>query len=237
MHGVQSLNPAEALKPLSYYAPVAGAFQALPIMHAHPMAVVGLGIGTIKCYAAPNQQVDLIDINPLVVQIAEDTNYFTYLRDCPGNHRILLGDGRIQMAEQENQRYGAVILDAFASDSIPTHLLTKEAFAIYLSKLAPHGVLLMNTTNRHMDLWPLAATQAQASGWIAYGKHFRPTTAQSFVYESFWVIMAPTREDIAPLLSSNDGWEELVAPKNSRVWTDQYMNILPYLRQRTPQGH
>ena len=234
LHGVQSLNPANALKPTAYYSALIEAFQSLPIMHTQPMAVVGLGVGTISCYAGPHQPVDLIDINPLVVKIAQNPHYFTYLRDCPGIHRILLGDGRIKMGEKENQRYGTVIMDVFSSDSIPTHLLTREAFATYVKKLAPHGVLLIHTTNRHMDLWPLIATQARALGWVAYGKHFTPPKTEPLVYDSFWTIMATTQQDIAPLLQANDGWQKLVAPDNARVWTDQYMNILPYLRERSP---
>ena len=228
MHGMQSLKPGEALKPLSYYAHLGSVFDRLPVLRAKPMAVLGLGIGSMKCYAAANQQVDFYEINPLVKQLAEDERYFTQLRDCPGTYDVLLGDGRLRLAEQPNGRYGAIVLDAFSSDAIPAHLLTHEAMAMYLSKLAPGGVLLVHTTNRHLDLWPLIGAHAEAMGFTAYGRFFEEARGQRKTNNAFWVLIAKRFEDLAPAVQE-EGWEP-VHGEGDTPWSDQYINLLPYFK-------
>lgn len=227
VHGVQALDPARAQKPLSYYYYLGPMFDALPVLRAHPIAVLGLGIGSLKCYAQPQQQVDFYEINPLVKQLAEDTRFFHQLRDCPGRYDVLLGDGRIQMQQQPDRRYGVIILDAFSSDAIPAHLLTAEALAIYRAKLAPGGVLLVHTTNRHLDLWPLLGAHADAAGMVAFGRRFEPVAGEPLSYTSFWVVMANNLADVTPAVDEH--WVRLHA-EGDRVWTDQYTNLLPYFK-------
>lgn len=229
VHGIQSLDPKRAMTPLAYYAPLQDVFKALPVTHHHPLAVLGLGAGTLKCFAQKGNQVDLYEINPMVRAIAENPDYFTYLRDCPASHTVLMGDGRIEIGKQPQGRYGAIILDAFSSDSIPGHLLTQEAIHIYLDRLAPGGVLIFNISNRHIDLRPLLGAQAKAVGAVAYRKFFEATKDEPLIFASEWVVIARTEKDLQPLLKAHEGWEEVHGDGN-RYWTDQYINLLPYLK-------
>jgi spermidine synthase len=229
VHGVQMMD-AQAQVPLSYYYALRGAFDALPVAHRLPIGAVGLGAGTVQCYAHAGQQVDFYEINPLVIQLAEDASLFRYLSDCPGSHRMMLGDGRIRLGDVETGRYGVLILDAFSSDAIPAHLLTEEALRLYFDKLAPHGVLLIHTTNRHMNLWPILATQAKAIGAVAYGNNFKPPVGQKRVFETFWVAMARNDHDLQPLLQREKSWSPLVPDDGALPWTDDYINVIPYFK-------
>ncbi|MBN8542713.1 MAG: fused MFS/spermidine synthase [Alphaproteobacteria bacterium] len=230
IHGLQSLDPAYRLSAASYYS-------ALPMIMPHrapavsdaPIAAIGLGIGVVKCQTNTNQHMDLFEINPLVVRIAQDVNLFTYLSDCKGAHDIILGDGRLTMAQMPHEKYGTIIIDAFSSDAIPVHLLTKEAFAMYLDKLMPEGVLIIHITNRHLELNPLIGLQAQASGMVAYTKHFEGDN--SLTYPSDWVVLARDEATLSPIIDASNGWWKLVPEADTNVWTDDYTNILPYLKK------
>lgn len=229
VHGLQSLNLKESLRPVSYYAALREIFDSLP-QTKEDIAAIGLGVGSIQCYAKKDQHFDYFEINPEVIKLATDRAYFRYLSDCPGEYRTILGDGRIKIAQESDARYGALVLDAFSSDSIPVHLLTHEAFDIYRMKLNPNGIIMIHTTNRHIDLWPLLALQAQKMGWVAYGKNFKPPADDPLIYETYWAILAPSEADIAQLRDQHSGWVALTPDAGARPWSDQYTNILPYLK-------
>jgi len=229
MHGMQSLNPKERLKPLSYYQPLIEILNRLPVTGTKPLAIVGQGVGTLKCMARKNQEVDFYEINPMVKDLADNTEFFTYMRDCPGTPNVMLGDGRIRIAQQGEARYGAIVLDAFSSDSIPAHLLTKEALQLYLDKLAPNGVLIIHTSNRHLNLWPLLGAQARELGIVGYGRFYEAPKDDKRLISSFWVAMAKTDKVLQPLVKSHKGWNPL-PDTGARPWTDQYTNLLPYFR-------
>ncbi|MBX9726194.1 MAG: fused MFS/spermidine synthase, partial [Rickettsiales bacterium] len=224
---VQSLDPAQARDPQAYYASMSEVFRHRAVVGNRPIAVTGLGIGTLKCLAKKQQKIDLYEINPMSQQLAEDARFFTYMRDCPGDTRVLLGDGRIRMAQQPSGYYGVIIMDAFSSDAIPSHLLTKEALTIYFDKLAPSGILLFHTSNRHVDLWPLLAAQAKALDVTAYGKFFEVSKDEPLRISSYWVMMAKSPDTLAPFMA--DGWKPLV-DEGDRPWTDQYVNLLPFFK-------
>lgn len=235
VHGTQPLVQAGALSPISYYKALTSSFEKLPVMRRHPFAAIGLGIGTVKCHASPEQRVDFYEINPEVVTIAENGALFTMLRDCPGTHRVFLGDGRITLAEREDGQYGAIILDAFTSDAIPTHLLTVEALQLYRQKLVKDGVLLVHVTNRHINLLPLLARQAESVGMVARTKFTPVAEKEKLIYASQWVILANRVEDIEPLITSEEGWQPLTPDAGARPWTDTYTNVIPYFKMfRTP---
>ena len=231
IHSAQYLKQIGKPSTLSYYTPLREVVRSLPTLRHHPMALMGLGAGTVKCLLQPGQHMDMFEIDPMVVRLAEDKAMFRYLSACDGTHHVYLGDGRIMLARQPDDRYGAIIMDAFSSDSVPAHLVTTQALSTYTQKLAKGGVLLLHTTNRHLNLWPLMAAQAKALGYVAYAKHFPADPAlNSLIYTSFWVVMARDAQDIAPLLEKTDGWQKLNAEEQYRPWTDSYVNILPYLR-------
>jgi spermidine synthase len=186
-------------------------------------------------FARKNQKVDMFEIDPMVVRIAENPAMFRYLSECPGTHEIFLGDGRIRMSQRPDARYGAIILDAFSSDSIPSHMVTSEAIRLYFDKLAPHGVVLFNTTNRHLNLGPLLAGQAEQLHMVAYGKAFSGYK-EPLHYENHWVAIARDPSDLAPLVAREGGWKLLSPIEGTKPWTDDYVNILPYLKMLHPQN-
>lgn len=228
-HGAQMLSQQGPIRPLTYYSAPVEAFTYLPVLREKPYAFMGLGTGTMKCYAHSMQYIDIFEIDPIVVNLAQDPKMFNYLSTCSGLYKIFLGDGRIQVGQQPDGRYGGLLIDAFSSDSIPSHLVTTEAIKMYFKKLVPNGVVMFHTSNRHIDLWPLLAAQAKALGYVAYGKHFSKPEGP-LVFQSFWVVMARDPADVAPLLSDTQGWQSLQADDKHRPWTDDYVNILPYLK-------
>lgn len=230
VHGTQYIAPDAKLQPMSYYRSLVEVFETLPAARQHPIAAVGLGAGTMQCHAKAGQRIDYFEINPVVVALAKEPRYFRYLSECPGSYEIFLGDGRVMMVPQPDATYGVIALDAFSSDAIPAHLITTEALQMYLSKLAPGGVLMIHTTNRHLNLWPLLGTQAKALGAIAYAKHFVPDGSEPLVYDSFWVAMAHSDTDLAPLVNGKSDWYLLEPEEGASPWTDAYTNILPYLK-------
>jgi hypothetical protein len=227
VHGLQSLDPEFKLAATSYYGGLDEIMGTrLKTVANEPIGAIGLGIGVVKCKTKPKQHMDIFEINPLVVRLAEDKTIFTYLSDCPGEHDIVLGDGRLTMAQMPSQKYGTIIIDAFSSDAIPVHLLTKEAFAMYLDKLKDGGIIAIHITNRHLDLRPLLAAQAEDAGLVAYTKFFNLDGL--YHYNAFWVVMARSDATLAEMLGE-PGWSKLVAKPDAKPWTDDYTNILPYL--------
>src|SRR5262249_22100380 len=154
---------------LTYYhrtGPVGQVFAANPPAVKHPaMALVGLGSGSMTAYGAPGQTLTIYEIDPAVKRIAEDPRYFTYLRVTKPKYQIVLGDARLKMEEHgKDGEYGVIVVDAFSSDAIPVHLLTREAVALYVRRLAPDGIIALHISNRYLDLKPVAARIAQELG-------------------------------------------------------------------------
>jgi hypothetical protein len=170
-HGVQSLDPARHSEPLSYYwsgSPLGQVFSAFrrPAT-TNKAAVIGLGAGATVCYRDKGYRFTFYEIDPLVKQIAESPELFTYLSRCGRDaYEIVLGDGRLKLAEAPQGEYALIVFDAFSSDAIPLHLLTREALAMYLDKLAEGGILVFHISNRHLDLSPVLAGLAADAGMI-----------------------------------------------------------------------
>lgn len=230
IHGLQLLDAQKRLTPVSYYYLTGEAIRSLPELRHLPMGDIGLGAGSVQCFALPGQQVDLYEINPLNAEVAENKDYFTFLSDCPGSHKIILGDGRITLAGVPDHRYGILIVDAFSGDSIPAHLLTVEAMQLYMQKLVKGGVLIINTTNHHLDLWPLLAKQAEAVGAVAYGKEFTRLDKENQLFPARWVVITQSRRSLDTLLTREKDWQPLIPSPDDRTWTDQYTNLLPYFK-------
>ena len=195
-HGMQSLDPAQRDQPLTYYSrsgPIGQVLADISERRAGArVAVIGLGAGSLACYKQPDQQWTFYEIDPSVVGIAHDPRYFTYMQDCAPDADILLGDARLSLVSAPDHAYDLIVLDAYSSDSIPVHLITREALALYQRKLAPGGVLAFHISNLYLDLklalgnlsadaglaglWrdDLVLThEEQASGkiWLAMGDH------------------------------------------------------------------
>ncbi len=237
LHGRQSLEPARQAEPLSYYhasGPIGQVFEMFRARLSEStadVAVVGLGAGSLACYATPSQEWTFYEIDPAVERIARDTRYFTFLKlSTAKTLHVVLGDARLRLREAPDHRYRLIVVDAFSSDSIPVHLITREAFHLYLAKLAEGGLLAFHISNRRLDLEPVMANLAQDAHLAALCQKDLlggPPGKEA----SDWVVMARRMEDLE-LLPADHRWHPLTPRAGTRVWTDDFSNILSVLKWR-----
>ncbi len=237
-HGMQSLDPALRDQPLTYYSRSGPIGQVLADLSARlpaaRVAVIGLGAGSLACYKQPDQQWTFYEIDPSVVRIARDPHYFTYLQDCAPDAEILLGDARLSLASAPDQGYDLIVLDAYSSDSIPVHLITREALALYLRKLAPGGMLAFHISNLYLDLKPALGNLAANAGLAGLARDDLVLNAQeqaSGKTASQWAIMGRTMHDLGAQ-PGDSRWQPLVSQPETAVWTDDYSSILSVFRWR-----
>jgi hypothetical protein len=211
-HGGQSIYPQFATEPLTYYhrdGPLGQSFAWL--MRNNPnrrVAIVGLGTGTIACYGHSNETWTFYEIDPLIERIALNPKSLMYLRDCPTAKRIVLGDARLSMQQTPDSSYDFIILDAFSSDAIPLHLMTREALQLYLRKLAPGGSIAFHISNRYLSPEPVLvelARDARLAGISGEDKRITPTQRAAFKMDSKWVLMSRKASDHACLPCSPAG--------------------------------
>jgi len=241
VHGSQWPDAARRGIPLAYYHPTGPIGQVFAALgpRARNIALVGLGTGALAAYGGPGATIDLYEIDGSVVRIAQNPRLFTFLSDSPATQRVFLGDGRLRLREAADAAYDVIVIDAFSSDAIPVHLLTREAVAEYLVKLAPGGVLALHLSNRHLDLVPVAA------GIVgSLGLHARlgddTDVPQALLEEgkqpSTWVVVARDEADLAAW-SAPPMWRGIwrgmrrgLVPRGV-VWTDDFSNILRVWRR------
>lgn len=244
MHGMQLRD--EPTRPISYYPVTSGVGIALtkaPELYGPTasIGVVGLGTGTLACYRKPGQYWQFFEIDPLVIEIARERKIFSFLERCAPDVPITLGDARLTLAQAPQGKFDMLALDAFSSDSIPLHLLTKEAFATYSRALKPDGLLLVHISNRYIDLNPVVAAEAKANGWHAALRHDRPTEAlmKKGDRASQWIALSRDPKKLATLTGKvgtiknryyiADQWVALDPPGDTDPWTDDYASVLPHL--------
>jgi spermidine synthase len=237
VHGQQSVDPKRDREPLSYYyrtGPIGQVFEALHgEERLQKVAVVGLGTGALACYAEPGQCWTFYEIDPAVVSIARDSGQFTFFTGGPVQPTLVLGDARLKLARSTEQ-YGLLVIDAFSSDAIPTHLLTREALQIYMDHLSADGILAFNISSRCFDLEGVLANVAGraeppliclAQKDLAVGVSEKKLGKAP----SHWVVMARRREALAKLIQRRK-WHEVAKVPNRAVWTDDYCNLLSVLK-------
>jgi len=229
-HGMQSLDPRHRRVPLAYFTragPLGQVIAAIPDKLMQHVGVIGLGAGTVACYAKAGQQWTFYDIDPEVERIARNPQYFTYLEDCPASVKIVLGDARLSLQSVPDHEYGFMILDAYNSDTVPLHLVTREALALYMRKLALDGVLAFHITNRHLDLEPVFAKLAQDAGVFALCE-FDPSSLQDFErsgrMESRWMVVTRDPQQLGSLLT-DPRWHPPRARPGVGLWTDDYVSV------------
>jgi SAM-dependent methyltransferase len=234
-HGVQFLDKPKRYLPTSYYSLVSGVGRAiisLPPDRPHRIGVIGLGTGTLAAYGHAGDFICFYEINPAVVELADE--HFTYLRDSPAEQEFVLGDARLSLEREPPRRYDVLAVDAFSGDSIPVHLLTAEALAVYRRHMAPDGIIAVHISNRYLDLAPVVTCAARAQGMevrrvevlIADEEH--PDQGYS---ESDWLLLADDPQVFErEAFRIRPGAKELPAYENFRPWTDSYSNILGILR-------
>ena len=235
LHGAASLLPGEETMPTGYYSragPFGRFFAALESVDIREVGIIGLGTGGLSCYARPGEQWTFYEIDPLVERIAGDQRYFQFMNRCGNHPHVILGDARINLANARDGFYDVLVVDAFSSDSIPTHLLTKEALALYLRKLAPRGVLLFHISNRYLDLEPVIVALAYDSG----GEARTLSSAPPETGTPPWRSMVATVAAVAPpgtdlnFLTGKAGWIVPPRPPANALWTDQRSNIVRAIR-------
>jgi hypothetical protein len=231
-HGMQSTLEAYQLRPQTYYTGINHFINLLPIdVKQKPMAMIGLGAGTSLYYVQKNQSVDIYDIDPIVIKIASDDTLFTYMRDCKGNKNVILGDARINLQKADDNRYGMMLMDAYSSDSLPVHLLTIEAMAIYLNKLDDNGIIAFHISNKFLDLKPVLGTLAQyfnLKGYVRLDMTKRKMTQEDLSTPSEWVILTKNPKLFEKIIP-DDNWKPLVQ-SNNVLWTDNYSSIFSILK-------
>ncbi|MEO8373827.1 MAG: fused MFS/spermidine synthase [Sphingomonas bacterium] len=237
VHGTELLGSAARERTATaYYVPGSGvgqAMQAAPALYGDRarIGVVGLGAGTLACYAKPGQQWRFYEIDPAVVRIARDTGQFHFLGDCLPDAKIEVGDARLNLAVEPTASLDLLTLDAFSSDAVPMHLMTREAFNTYGRVLAPHGVLLVHISNKFLDLEPVVSAAAKAGGWhsakLVYspGAEVAPPRAASF-----WVALSRDPAVLAALKARNASWQPLSRYPGFTPWSDDYSTILPLVK-------
>jgi hypothetical protein len=233
VHGRQQLTGESDCQPTSYYVPASpiGQLFGSRTDRIDAVGIIGLGSGGLACYAQHGEQWTFYEIDPLVDSIAKNPAYFTQLKNSKGTIDVVLGDGRITLQGAPPAAYDLLILDAFSSDAIPLHLLTREALDLYLSRLAPDGVIALHISNRYLNLEPMLGALVQQEGLSALAfvdNDIPPEDAAKGRFASHWVMIA---RGAAPLarLQGKSGWRQTVVHAQVRPWTDDYSNILSVL--------
>ena len=188
------------------------------------VALVGLGMGALTCFAQPNEHWTLYELDPLIVEIAKDRRLFRSMAACARHATVVVGDGRLTLADAR-PGIDLLILDAFSSDAVPTHLLTKEAFALYAARLGPHGVIVVHISNKNMELSGVVAASAAANGMVTAIKTDRGSAdqARTLRLPAEVAVVARSSADLEALRLDST-WRPAVPAR--RVWTDDYSNVL-----------
>ena len=230
-HGAERLTDDAATIPYTYYSrpgPMGQLFKTFDTTNQHwNIGVVGLGAGALTCYAKEQQNWTLYEIDPLVVDIASNPDYFHYLQRCSQDSTLRIGDARLSLEKESNQHFDLLIMDAFSSDSVPTHLLTEEALKLYFDKLKPDGILAFHITNRHLLLKKVLSIHAEHLHLAALIQEFKPQQASELIVATDWVVIAKKPETLAPLTISRLGtWQKMPLYFDMKPWTDDYTNII-----------
>ena len=193
------------------------------------VAVVGLGTGAMSCHALPGETWSFFEIDPDVAGIARDPALFTYLRDCDPDARIVIGDGRLKLAQEPAASYDLIVLDAFSSDAVPAHLMTLEALDIYLSRLKPGGTVVFHISNRFIELSSVIEAAARARGLTAYynsldNRFWKPDPAKLDLRPHLAVVGKSPTEPQG--FAADPAWHRLQDQSLPAPWTDDYSNVL-----------
>ncbi len=227
-HGAQYLTFPENRNPTTYYGRRSGVGLALRFCcdGAKRVGVIGLGAGTLAAYGKPGDSFRFYEINPQVIQVAN--NWFTFLKQSPAKPEIILGDARLSLEREPPQQFDVLAVDAFSGDAIPVHLLTKEAFALYFRHLRPDGILAVHTSNTYLDLAPVVKLLAEDAEYATRLIVSEEDSTQ-LISAADWVLVTRNQHFLnAP--ETFTGSQTIVVPPNLRPWTDDYNNLLEILR-------
>ncbi|MGL6074948.1 MAG: spermidine synthase [Fimbriiglobus sp.] len=233
LHGQERLDEPHPPRPLMYYhhkGPVGHFFAKFP--SPKRVAAVGLGVGAMADYTTGNSHWTFYEIDPDVLRLARDSGHFHFLPSAKGRVDYVLGDARLKLAQEPDQHFDLIVLDAFSSDAIPVHLLTQEAFALYAQKLTKNGVLLMHLSNRYLDLVPLVTRLGES-----HSEHFETRVNNDFAtdterddgkFPSTWVLLTRQPSHLGPL--DSDRRFQPTRPTPGPTWTDSHSDLLKTLK-------
>jgi spermidine synthase len=260
-HGKQYVDPAKRREPITYYGPDSGMGIAIEFAQARSktvrIGVIGLGVGAIATYARPGDVIRFYEINPEMVAVAQNTNYFHYLSDCEGKTEVVLGDARLQLEHEaaagnkgktevvlgdarlqleheaaagNKQQFDILVLDAFSGDAVPTHLLTREAVEIYKQHLAPDGILAFHITNTYLDLYPVVKQLAEHHE-LGHRRIYSKGDYDRTLYRSYCVLASSDSKFLADVQDDIRNLPDyLKKVRKIPIWTDNYTNLMRLLR-------
>jgi hypothetical protein len=227
-HGGQFIAALKKRWPTAYYGEQSGVGRTIGYylkQKSMRVGIVGLGVGTLASYSRPEDEYRFYEINPEVLRMGRQ--YFTYLDDCRGNCEVVLGDGRVSLERDPPQNFDVLVLDAFSSDAIPVHLLTREAFALYRKHLAPGGAIAVHITNRYLRLAPVLQGIAEHFG-LKTARIINKEDEDRMVYDADWILLTKNEELLksAPVIMIGEERDEGSVP----LWTDHYNSLFPLLK-------
>jgi hypothetical protein len=235
-HGIQFASEARAREITSYFGPFSGlglALRHFPRQQNQRIGLLGLGVGTVTAYGKPGDYFRIYEINPQVKDIAAKP--FTYVALSRAKVDIVMGDGRLSMEAEPPQQFDFLIMDAFSSDAVPVHLLTKEAFEIYLRHLKPDGAILVNISNRYLNLRPVVENAAREFNLQSHHIDNENSMTEEeesgwWLYPSSWMILSRNQE-----FMSRDALRQAASPpdpaqKQMPLWTDDYTSMFKALQ-------
>src|SRR5450432_285418 len=229
-HGEQMRREQYRRMPVTYFCAQSGIGRAMHAQEGPPrrIGILGLGCGTLAAYVRPGDTLRIYEINPLVLDIAQTE--FTYLKDTPAKVEVALGDGRLLLeSEPPSQQFDMLVMDAFSGDSVPVHLITREAFGIYFRHLKPNGILAVNISNSYLNLEPVMERAANAYGEVGLVYHFSPADDDTICFGCSWaLIMDRTTLDGHPELLKDA--KVLRQERPFRIWTDDFSNMFSILK-------
>lgn len=252
IHGAQSVDPQKWRDQLTYYLPEGPVGQFFSVLHNNPrnlsIGIVGLGAGAMACFRRPNDDMTFYEIDPSILAVALDNRYFHYLDECAPDSQTILGDARLSLSQAPDKQYDLLVIDAFSSDSIPVHLITREAMDLYFRKLENQGLILIHISNRYMDLEPVLANLSQHGHLSGRIQRYFPIKndpngdselarasererKKQFQYPSIWVLLARNEQALGEI-ASDPRWSPLIGDQEVGLWTDDYSNILRVMRWR-----
>jgi spermidine synthase len=219
-HGGQLSEPDSHKKPIFYYHEHTAAGQAFLKLEIQRVGIIGLGVGVLTAYGKQGQIFDLFELDPLVYKAAKE--HFDYLKNCPAKLNLFLGDARLQIRKIPRNSYDLLVVDAFTSDAIPTHLITLEAIQEYFSVLKKDGVLAVHISNRYADLWPVLNASAHALN-LHIKFHESREVKEDFKSLSLWVVMTFSKQSLHQLIRGDHLWK--TRDQSRILWTDDFSNI------------
>jgi spermidine synthase len=233
-HGTQIKSGNFHLTPITYYnptSPIADAFRT--VQDVHPSAnimVLGLGIGGLSCLTEKTSTLSYIEIDPAVVKLAENKDLFTFVSDCGPKETMIVGDGRLELAKIPDHSLDLLVMDAFSSDSIPFHLITRDAVKMYLTKMKPDSLIVYHVSNRFFNLFPELAAIARDLNLKTEARFQTAGKLPDSDYNyapTIYVALSTSQDMLDTLNARNSDWIDISKlPMPEKAWTDDFVNVL-----------